>query len=118
MSSGKGACPMPEQEHPAEQARIQHTSNVETSFDDLAKGLHDGTLSRRGALRMLGAALFGGALASVPGMAFAAPCRSPRTRCAGQCCADGVTTCQGTGKNKTCGPVPVTCPLGQEVCGG
>jgi hypothetical protein len=89
-----------------------------SSFDDLAKGLASGTLSRRKALRMLGAAVVGGALASFPGMAWAAPCPKTRVRCAGECCAEGVTACQGTGKNKTCGPVPVTCPTGQTLCDG
>jgi hypothetical protein len=86
----------------------------EHSLDDLAKGLASGNLSRRKALRMLGAAMVGGMLASIPGVALAAPCRRPRIRCAGQCCAAGVTTCQGTGRNSTCG----SCPTGQVVCGG
>jgi hypothetical protein len=89
----------------------------ESSFDDLAKGMASGTLSRRKALRMLGAALVGGTLASIPGVALAAnPCPSPRIKCRGQCCAEGVTTCQGTGKNKTCGPVP--CQTGLTLCSG
>ena len=83
----------------------------EPSFDALAKGLANGTVSRRKALRMFGAVLVGGTLASIPGVAFAAACPSPRIRCRGECCAEGVTTCEGTGKNKTCGPriCPVTC---------
>lgn len=118
---------MSEQEPHAEQGSVQHTSNVDTSFDELAKGLTNGTLSRRKALRMFGAALVGGMLASIPGVAWAARpegagrpegvgrpggCPSPRIRCRGQCCAEGVTTCQGTGKNKTCGPAaPAACPV-------
>jgi hypothetical protein len=43
------------------------------SLDELAKGLASGTLSRRKALHLMGAALLGGALASVPGVALAAP---------------------------------------------
>jgi CXCXC repeat len=42
-------------------------------FDDLARGLADGTLTRGKALRLMGAALVGGSLASLPGVAFAAP---------------------------------------------
>ena len=106
-------------EHEGRYSQETHTSldaTGATSFDDLAKGLASGNLSRRKALRMLGAILVGGALASVPGVAWAAPCPSPRIRCAGQCCAAGVTTCQGTGRNKTCGPVP--CPTGQQPCNG
>jgi len=44
----------------------------ERSFDELAKGLAGGTVSRRKAIRLMGAALVGGALASVPGAAWAA----------------------------------------------
>jgi hypothetical protein len=46
---------------------------TESSFDDLAKGLAGGTISRLEAVRLLGAALFGGTLASVPGVALAVP---------------------------------------------
>jgi hypothetical protein len=44
----------------------------EHSFDELARGLASGTLSRRKALRLMGAALVGSALASIPGVALAA----------------------------------------------
>jgi hypothetical protein len=43
-----------------------------SSLDELAKGLASGTLSRRKALRLMGSALLGGALASIPGVAWAA----------------------------------------------
>jgi hypothetical protein len=45
----------------------------ERSFDELARGLANGSVSRRKALRLMGAALVGGALASIPGAAFGAP---------------------------------------------
>jgi hypothetical protein len=51
-------------------AAEDHTG--EHSFDELARGLASGTISRRNALRLMGAALVGGALASIPGMAWAA----------------------------------------------
>jgi hypothetical protein len=41
------------------------------SFDELAKGLASGTISRRKALRLMGSALLGGVLASIPGVALA-----------------------------------------------
>jgi len=44
-----------------------------SSFDELAVGLSSGKLSRGKALRLMGAALVGGALASIPGIAEAAP---------------------------------------------
>jgi hypothetical protein len=62
---------------------------VDHSVDELAKGLATGTLSRRKALKMLGAALVGGVLASIPGVAWAQP---PST--AGGCrpqCPEGYT---------------------------
>ena len=37
----------------------------ESFFDELARGLADGSLSRAEALRLMGAALLGGTLASV-----------------------------------------------------
>ena len=84
------------------------------SFDELAKGLANGNLSHHRALRMFGAALLGGALAFSPGVALAAPCPSGRIRCRGECCPENVTTCQGRGSNKTCGPAayPATCCCG------
>jgi len=46
-------------------------SAVDTSLDNVARGLADGTLSRGRALRLMGAALMSGALASIPGIAWA-----------------------------------------------
>ncbi len=74
---------MAEQESHAEQGSVPHTSNIDTSFDELAKGLADGNLSRRKALRMFGAALVGGMLASIPGVAWAA--KSGNSACAKFC---------------------------------
>ena len=51
----------------------QQTTNQ--SLDELAKGLATGTLSRGKALRLMGVALVGGALASIPGIAWADGCR-------------------------------------------
>jgi hypothetical protein len=77
----------------AEDPNDKHSENtptlVEHSVDELAKGLATGTLSRRKALRMLGAALVGGVLASIPGVAWAQPQRP-----AGPCrpgCPEGYT---------------------------
>jgi hypothetical protein len=49
----------------------QPERSVGTSFDEVAKGLANGTISRRQALRWMGGALVGGALASIPGVALA-----------------------------------------------
>ena len=53
----------------------QQTTNH--SFDELTRGLANGTLSRGKALRLMGAALVGGALASIPGIALAEPKLKP-----------------------------------------
>jgi hypothetical protein len=43
------------------------------SFDELTRGLASGSISRGKALKLMGAALVGGTLASIPGIAGAAP---------------------------------------------
>src|SRR5215208_7101248 len=122
MSSGKGASPMPEQERPAEQGRIQQTSHVDTSFDELARGLSNGTLSRRRALRMLGAALVGGALASIPGVAWAkgppgrgraCPGSGGQLPCGGVCCEPDTRICERDRGKPHC-----ACNGGLTECGG
>src|SRR5919107_253520 len=51
----------------------QADPGIGTSLDELAKGLASGTISRGKALRWMGGALVGAALASVPGVALATP---------------------------------------------
>src|SRR5215217_7371474 len=91
--------------------------------DKLAKGLASGTLSRRKVLRMLGATLVGGVLASVPGVAWAAksaPCSSGN-KCGKNCCPDVSYVCS---KGKCACPSGTTnsggicCPTGTSNCGG
>jgi hypothetical protein len=101
----------------------------ETSFDELAKGLANGTISRRQALRWMGGALVGGVLASIPGVALAQAggnsacdefCHANFSgREAGKCTSAGA---HGTGPCYTCTPgigpgpnfVPPECPAGAE----
>jgi hypothetical protein len=70
-----------------------------SSFDELAVGLSSGTLSRGKALRLMGAARVGGALASIPGIAWAKPkpagskCKHDR-QCQSRSCFNG--RCCGT----------------------
>src|SRR3954452_2772528 len=73
----------------------------ESFFDDLARGLADGSLTRGKALRLMGAALVGGALGSVGiGEASADPpgCKRNGKTCTrnDQCCSANCTsgTCQ------------------------
>jgi hypothetical protein len=81
------------------------------SFDDLAKGLASGTLSMGKALRWMGGALLGAALASVPGVAWADGCRRLGRECRrdSQCCSRNCIRRRG---DKVCG-----CPEDQSRCG-
>jgi hypothetical protein len=87
----------------------QDTSN--RSFDELARGLATGNLSRGKALRLMGTALVGGVLASVPGVAWADDCRRLGRECRrdSQCCSEN---CVRRGDDKVCG-----CPEGKTRCG-
>jgi hypothetical protein len=93
---------------------------VERSFDELAIGLSSGSLSRGKALRLMGAALVGGALASIPGIAWAKPKKPEGTKCnhnhqcaSEQCldgrCVLGGSTCDG----EICGAL---CCTADESC--
>ena len=71
-----------------------------SSFDELARGLASGSVTRGKALKWMIAALGGGTLASLPGVAWA---KSGGDR--GKCPYPGqIKVCQ--------------CPSGQELCGG
>jgi hypothetical protein len=75
------------------EAPLRRDPTREDSFDELAKGMASGAISRRKALKLVGAAVFGGALVSLfPGVAEA---RHRRHRCKpGQRgCAIGVCKC-------------------------
>jgi len=115
---------MPEQEeHPIGQVEVfpHYTSSasprssggssIAGSFDELAKGLANGTLSRGKAIRWMGGALLGAALASFPGVALADDdCRPLGRECRrdSQCCS---RNCVRRGDDKVCG-----CPEGQRRC--
>ena len=83
---------------------------TESSLDELAKGLANGTLSRGKALRWMGGALLGAALASFPGVAWANDCRRLGRECRrdSQCCS---RNCIRRGDDKVCG-----CPEGKTRC--
>jgi hypothetical protein len=90
---------------------LPQEGGVELSLDDLAKGLATGTLSRGKALRWMGGALLGTALASFPGVAWANDCRRLGRECRrdSQCCS---RNCVRRGDDKVCG-----CPEGKRRCG-
>src|SRR5215204_3418353 len=60
-----------EERNEEERARREH------SLDTLAKGLANDTISRRDALKLVGAAIVGGLLSAIPGVAWGAPPRTP-----------------------------------------
>jgi len=104
---------MPAEQESRREDFTRPESRQEASFDTLARGLATGTLSRRKALRLMGGALVGGALASLPGVAQA---RSDASICADYCRSlfpqDGfaLRACinqarQGTGPCYECGPL-------------
>jgi stigma-specific protein Stig1 len=93
----------------------QHT------FDQLAKGLANSSMSRRDALRRVGGVVLGGLLAAIPGVALAAPQGDRGNPAHGRCPA-GTTNCQGKCVNlqtnqNNCGQCRVVCSEG-ELCQG
>ena len=92
---------MPDQPEHQKSSQVHYSSphragETTSSFDELAKGLASGTLSRGKALRLLGGALVGGALASLPGVAWArgggGDCPYGQELCGGVCvveCPEG-----------------------------
>ena len=86
------------------------TETTQSSLDELAKGLANGTLSRGKAIRLVGGALLGTALASFPGVAWANDCRRLGRECRrdSQCCS---RNCVRRGDDKVCG-----CPEGKSSC--
>jgi hypothetical protein len=79
---------------------------ISDGLDEVAKGLAAGTISRRKALRLIGGTLVGGALASIPGVAWAQGRPCPKGT---HPCSDGSCVPLGT----QCGPA--VCPPGQGV---
>src|SRR5215216_7629958 len=116
----------------------QQTTNH--SFDELARALASGSLSRGKALRLMGGLLVGSALGSVPGVAWAADrCSEGQTRCGDRCvnlkrnerhcgscsnrCASNQTCCNGRCVNlkrneRHCGSCGHRCLGGQECVRG
>jgi hypothetical protein len=103
---------MPTEDHTSSDRSHQGLpqGGVELSLDALAKGLATGTLSRGRAIRWMGGALLGAALASVPGVAWANDCRRLGRECRrdSQCCSGN---CVRRGDDKVCG-----CPEGKRRC--
>jgi hypothetical protein len=102
---------MPKEDHSSTRSHQSlPQGGVELSLDELAKGLATGTLSRGKAIRWMGGALLGAALASFPGVALANDCRRLGRECRrdSQCCS---RNCVRRGDDKVC-----ACPEGQRRC--
>ena len=80
------------------------------SFDELARGLASGTVSRRRALRLMGAALVGSALGSLGGVAAA----DEECKLAVKKCKKNKQCCSGNCSGGKC----AACPSGQVLCNG
>jgi hypothetical protein len=97
-------------------------SAVDTSLDDVARGLANSTLSRGRALRLMGAVLLGSALASMPAIAWTKPKPAGTCKKDKQCpspedlCCDGVCTNVVFDRNN-CGACGNVCKAGEGCCG-
>ncbi len=120
---------MPE-DHQHAEATNQENATRDRSFDALAKGLADGSLSRSKALKLMGGALLGGVLASVSGVAWAAPpdgrgrpCSKGEIKCGDTCChSPEDRCCRGVCTNvvfdrSNCGRCGNECAAGEGCCG-
>jgi hypothetical protein len=94
------------------------TETPESSFDELAIGLASGSISRGKVLRLMGAALVGGALGSVGiGEAAADPIGCKRT---GKKCKKDEQCCSGNCEGGTCAckTYSSACNNSSECCSG
>jgi len=119
--------------------RYRQDGAEEHSFDHLARGLASGSVSRKQALKLVGGALLGGVLTSLPGVAWAVPksdkqppgqsppppppppTESPPPPPPG--CAEDQDDCNGTCVDvltdvKNCGYCQHTCPAGYSCVDG
>jgi hypothetical protein len=85
---------MAAEDHDRNRSPQVNPAKVGHSLDDLARGLANGTVSRREALRWMGGVLLGGTLASIPGVALAKPkpgkCNKDSQCPSGERCVNGV----------------------------
>jgi hypothetical protein len=91
----------------------------ESFFDELARGLAEGSVTRGKALRLMGAALVGGTLASlgIDGEAGADP---PGCKRNGKACKKDTQCCSGNCSNGTCACKTYSsdCNNNSECCSG
>ena len=104
--------------------RSEHGTGGGHPFDDLARGLASGNMSRHRALRLLGAALVGTVMASIPGVSLAAP-PAHRRECGAKnrACGRKKTRCPGSKKcvdlrseRSNCGACGNVCDSPEDLC--
>ncbi len=117
------------------QGECTDCTTQERSFDALARGVANGSISRRRALRLLGSALLGGAVASIPGVGWlagdsgearAAPgdapggsdCGNSGQSCTAQKCCQGLSclTDPTNSTEKFCCPLESKLVCGSKCC--
>src|SRR3712207_6240589 len=109
---------------------LQQERTADGPFDELAKGLASDSISRRRVLRLMGSALVGAAMASIPGLAQAAPaegrgrpCPKGQIKCRDTCCSSPEDRCcHGVCTNivfdrSNCGRCGNECAAGEGCCG-
>ena len=98
------------EENDSRDVSTRQDTTSELTFDSLARGLASGAVSRRQAVRLLGGAALGSALALIPGVASAAPQTGGVTKCKNlfekcitnvECCS---RFCDKNGKQCACPP--------------
>ena len=92
----------------------------DSSFDELARGLASSSISRGRAIRLMGAALLGGTLASMPGPGVVLAddeCKRDGKKCRKnkQCCSGN---CSGGTCAAACVPTGGTCAADTQCCSG
>ncbi len=93
----------------------------EHSFDDLARGLASGTVSRRHALKLVGGALLGGVLGAVPGVSAWAQNRPPlppqnRPPLPPQAAPQAQSAVEGCHPPCSAGELCCQAPTGDNIC--